>query len=78
MATLADFRRSWRAMVQRGASHDVLAGFKGGVSIALRHLEIATPEWELWTILPDEVELTSQSRIGDHLAVTRRLLGVPV
>jgi hypothetical protein len=37
-----------------------------------------TPEWELWTTLPDEAELTSQSRIGDHLAVTRCLLGFPV
>jgi len=76
-ATLAEFRRCWRALVQRGATPDVLAGFKGGVCIALRHLEMATPEWELWTTLPDEAELTSQSRIGDHLAVTRRLLGFP-
>ena len=77
VATLAEFRRRWRALVQRGASLDLLAGFKGGVCIALRHLEMETPEWELWTTLPDEAELTSQSRIGDHLAVTRRLLGFP-
>ena len=75
VATLAEFRRSWRSLVQRGASHEVLAGFKDGVCIALRHLEMATPEWELWTTLPDEAELTSQSRIGDHVAVTRQLLG---
>jgi hypothetical protein len=56
----------------------MLAGFKGGACIALRHLEMETPEWELWTTLPDEAELTSQSRIGDHLAVTRCLLGFPV
>jgi hypothetical protein len=61
-----------------GDSPGALAGFGGGVSIALRHVEIMTPEWELWTTLPDEAELTSQSRIGDHLAVTRRLLGIPV
>jgi len=78
VATLAEFRRLWRALVQRGASPDVLAGFKACACIALRHLEIETPEWELWTILPDEAELTSQSRIGDHLAVTRQLLGFPV
>ena len=78
VATLAEFRRLWRALVQRGASPDMLAGFKGGACIALRHLEMETPEWELWTTLPDEAELTSQSRIGDHLAVTRRLLGFSV
>ena len=78
VATLAEFRRLGRALVQRGASPDMLAGFKGGACIALRHLEMETPEWELWTTLPDEAELTSQSRIGDHLAVTRCLLGFPV
>jgi len=78
VATIAEFRRLWRALVQRGANPDVLAGFKGGVCIALRHLEMEAPEWELWTTLPDEAELTSLSRIGDHLAVTRRLLGFPV
>jgi hypothetical protein len=78
VATLAEFRRRWRALVQRGAGPEVLAGFKGGVCIALRHLEMETPEWELWTTLPDEAELTCQSRIGDHLAVTRQLLGFAV
>ena len=78
LATLAEIRRLWRALVKRDANPDVLAGFKGGVCIALRHLEMETPEWELWTAMPDEAELTSQSRIGDHLAVTRRLLGFPV
>ena len=78
MATLSEFRRMWRALVQRGASPDLLAGFKSGACIALRHLEMETPEWELWTVLPDEADLTCQSRIGDHLAVTRQLLGFPV
>jgi hypothetical protein len=78
VATLAEFRRLWRALVQRGASPDLLAGFKACAFIALRHLEMETPEWELWTTLPDEAELTSQSRIGDHLAVTCRLLGFTV
>jgi len=52
-----------------------LAGFKCGALIAFQHIERETPEWELWTALPDEAELTSQSRLGDHLAVTRRLMG---
>jgi hypothetical protein len=78
LATLAEFRRLWRALNQQGANPDVLAGLKCGASLALRHIERETPEWELWTTLPDEAELTSQSRTGDHLAVTRRLMGFPV
>jgi len=78
LATLAEFRRTWRALNQQGANQDVLAGLKCGAFIALRHIERETPEWELWTTLPDEAELTSQSRTGDHLAVTRRLMGFPV
>jgi len=77
VATLAEIRRRWRALIERGTGPDMLAGFKSGACIALRHLEMETPEWELWTTLPDEAELTSLSRIGDHLAVTRRFLGFP-
>jgi len=78
LATLAEFRRTWRALNQQGANQDVLAGLKCGAFIALRHIERETPEWELWTTLPDEAALTGQSRTGDHLAVTRRLMGFPV
>jgi hypothetical protein len=74
VATLAEYRR-WRSLVEQGANSDVLAGFKCGALVAFQHIERETPEWELWTSLPDEAELTSQSRTGDHLAVTRRLLG---
>jgi hypothetical protein len=75
IAMLAEFRRQWRALAEQRANPNVLAGFKCGALIAFQHIERETPEWELWTALPDEAELTSQSRLGDHLAVTRRLMG---
>ena len=75
IAMLAEFRRQWRALAEQRANPNVLAGFKCGALIAFQHIERETPEWELWTTLPDEAELTSQSRTGDHLAVTRRLMG---
>jgi len=78
LAMLAEFRRRWRALTEQGANPNVLAGFKCGALIAFQHIERETPEWELWTALPEEAELTSQSRVGDHLAVTRLLMGFPV
>jgi len=57
---LAEFRRQWRALAEQRANPNVLAGFKCGALIAFQHIERETPEWELWTALPDEA-LTGSS-----------------
>ena len=40
-------------------------------------IEAIVPADDLWTSLPTEQELTEQSTIGDHLAVTRNLVRLP-
>ena len=40
-----------------------------------RHIEENAQSDSLWTSLPKEKELTAESRLGDHLSVTRNLYG---
>ena len=40
-----------------------------------RHIEDNAQSDSLWTSLPKEKELTAESRLGDHLSVTRNLYG---
>lgn len=74
VATLTKLRLQWRIM-QETKEQTHQNGFKFGVLLVLELIEKTAPEDELWSHLPDESELTNDSRIGDHLAVTRRLLG---
>lgn len=49
------------------------------VSVALTviHLiEGRSPESELWTSSPDAADVTTDSRLGDHLYITRRHFGL--
>jgi len=42
----------------------------------LSYIEATTKPDDLWTSLPEESELNEASTIGDHLSVTRRLIGL--
>jgi hypothetical protein len=44
LATLAEFRRLWGALFRQGVNPDLLIRFKGGISIAVQHWEMETPE----------------------------------
>ena len=75
---LAEFRRRWRVLAAQESHPKVLAAFRFAASAAFQLIEDEAPEWERWTTLRVEAELTSQSRLGDHLAVTRLRMGFPV
>ena len=75
---LAEFRRRWRVLTAQESRPQVLDVFRYAASAAFEQIEREAPEWERWTTLPVEAELTNRSRIGDHLAVTRQLMGFPV
>ncbi len=72
--TLAEIRMQWRNR-EKHATESHLNGFKRCAQTLFSHIEQTTPDDERWTYLPDESELTEHSKIGDHLSVTRRLLG---
>lgn len=40
-------------------------------------IESRAPESELWTSSPDAAEVTAESRLGDHLYITRKHFGLP-
>lgn len=47
------------------------------VALMLIHLiESRAPESELWTSSPDAESVTPDSRLGDHLYITRRHFGL--
>jgi hypothetical protein len=67
--TLSRVRSTWRRL-----SEAHRPGFELAFHIMALELERSLPEDETWTHHPDESELNARSRVGDHLAVTRRLL----
>ena len=73
IALLAEIRRAWRLTANETQRH----GFKHACMVVFQTIEANAPADELWTHLPAEADLTTNSRIGDHLAVTRQLLGFP-
>lgn len=70
--TLAQIRKLYRMLCTQP---DRGAGFRAGAILAIQAIEAATHEDELWTYLPDEKDLTDHDRIGEHIAVTRMLMG---
>lgn len=51
------------------------SGFRLAACTLFSHIESTADGDSLWTTLPNENELDESSTIGDHLAVTRKLLG---
>ena len=50
---------------------------EASVVLTIIHLiESRAPESELWTSSPDATEVTSESRLGDHLYITRKHFGL--
>jgi|GEM_PF-6576615 len=68
---LVAIRMRWRILKD---DHEK-RGFKTACLVVFSAIEANAQRDELWTYLPTEGELTENSRIGDHLAVTRHLLG---
>ena len=77
-AVLEMFRRTYKklpAWVRKDTPSR--AGFVYAVSLYLHRLEDCTPEAELWSIpgLPED-KLLPHMRIGEHIAITRRIMGI--
>lgn len=72
ISTLAKCRKNWRAL----SSVEAQKNFRREMFPVLTRIEREAPADELWTRLASERELTPQMRIGEHLAVTRILMGV--
>jgi hypothetical protein len=52
---------------------------EASVALTLIHIiESRAPESELWTSSPDASEVTPDSRLGDHLYITRKHFGLTV
>jgi hypothetical protein len=71
IAMLAELRRVYRRLNRR----DELRGFKSACLVVFQAIEDNLPDGERWMSFMDDSELTPDSRTGDHLAVTRKLMG---
>jgi hypothetical protein len=57
--------------------HGSTSRYEASVALTLIHLiEGRAPESELWTSSPDASEVTPDSRLGDHLYITRKHFGL--
>jgi hypothetical protein len=65
-----------RTLVETKASPEIIRRHVATAIPFLSLIESLTPDHELWTSLPEEAELTARDSVGDHLAVTRRALGL--
>lgn len=65
-----------RTLIETKASPEIIRRHVATSIPFLAMVESITPDHELWTSLPAESELTMRDAIGDHLAVTRRVLGL--
>lgn len=62
-------------VLYRATPPELRRGFKRACLPTFRMIEAVSPQDELWTSLPTEPELNEHSRLGDHLSVTRHLMG---
>lgn len=59
--------------------HGATSRDEASVALTLINLiESRAPEHELWSTSPDPEAVTPDSRLGDHLYITRRHFGLPV
>ena len=77
-AILEMFRRGYRSLPRGGGiSAQFNEGFAVAVNVYMRQLEDVSHPDELWSIpgLPED-KLLPHMRIGEHIAITRRIMGL--
>lgn len=75
IAFAKDLLRSMRNNYEPNGSRSNTARRDMALEIILL-IEARAPESELWTSSPDAADVTPDSRLGDHLYITRKHFGI--